>query len=84
MSAEGASDFYKDYHLQGSICETRKGPNSAPIRRGIDYLAYANVFENENRFGQFYNFRSSVFDQKLSKGTSTDQDLLFEPITRSL
>ena len=35
---------------QGSICETRKGPNRPPIRRGIEYLAYANVLENKNRY----------------------------------
>ena len=35
---------------QGSICETQKGPHRPPIRKGIDYLAYANALENENRY----------------------------------
>ena len=35
-------------------------------------------------FGQFDNFRSGVFWPKWSKSTSTDQDLWFEPITKSL
>ena len=30
---------------QETICETRKGPNRTPIRRGIDYLAYSLVLE---------------------------------------
>ena len=37
---------------QGSICEPRKGPNRPPIRRGIDYLVYAHVLENQS-FGKF-------------------------------
>ena len=28
---------------QGSICETRKGPDRPPIRRGIGYFVYAHV-----------------------------------------
>ena len=35
-------------------------------------------------FGQFDNFWSGVFDRNGQKGTSTDQDLSFEPITKSL
>ena len=38
---------------QGSICETRKGPNRPPIRMGIDYLIYALVLEIQS-YGQFW------------------------------
>ena len=38
---------------QGSICETRKGPNRTPIRRGIDYFVYARVWKFK-AFGQFW------------------------------
>ena len=38
---------FKQYYEQGSVCETRKGPNRPPIQRGIDYLVYAYVWENQ-------------------------------------
>ena len=75
--------FFKSGHpenKQGSICETRKGPNRPPIRRGIDYLVYAHVLENPRYWAFLANFRWP----KLSKGTPTHQDLSFEPIHMSL
>ena len=68
------------YNEQGSICETRKGPNRPPIRRGIDYLAYSVVLENHN----FWPTSGDRIRLKLSKGTSTRQDLSFELIAMSL
>ena len=72
--------------LQGSICETRKGPNRPLIRRGIDYLVYARVLDIQS----FWTFwpNSAISGgriwPKLSKATSTGQGLSFEPIPRSL
>ena len=30
------------FFKQGSICETRKGPNYPPILKGIEYFVYAH------------------------------------------
>ena len=45
--------FRPFWQRQGSICETRKGPNRPPIRMGIDYLVYALVLEIQS-YGQFW------------------------------
>ena len=56
-----------------------KVPTAPPIRRGIDYLEYAHVLENHS-FGAFSaNFRWP----KVLKGTSTHQNLSFEPVHMS-
>ena len=47
---------------QGSICETRKDPNRAPIQRGVDYLLYVHVLENHN-FEHLANFGQYTVDE---------------------
>ena len=51
-----------NYVVQGSICETRKGPNRPPIRMGIDYLVYALVLEIQS-YGQFNALKRRKYDQ---------------------
>ena len=34
--------------VQESICETRKGPQPPPIRRGIECFVYAHGLKNHN------------------------------------
>ena len=45
------------------------------FRRGIDYLVYANVLENQS----FWGFLANFWWPKLSKGTYTHRDLSYEP-----
>ena len=52
-------------------------PPLPPIPRGIAYLVYAHVLENQS----FWAFRSN---SAMSKGTSTCQDISYEPIFLSL
>ena len=61
------------YRKQGSICETRKGPNRPPIRRGIDYLVYA-MFQKITAFG---HFRFFFWWLKVSKGTYTSRSFIW-------
>ena len=44
------SKYLEGLLKQGSICETRKGPNRPPppIPRGSDFLVYAHVLENQS------------------------------------
>ena len=53
-----------------------KAPTAPPIRRGNDYLVYAHVLENPRYWAFLANFRWP----KLSKGTSSGQDLSYKPI----
>ena len=65
---------------QGSICETRKGLNRPPIRRGIECIAYAHVSKKRSTFEYFGN----RCGRKCIKGTSTRQDLSFAPTPTSI
>ena len=53
---------------------------SKHLNRGIDYLVYAHVLENQS----FWAFSTNFWWLKVSKGTPTHQDLSFEPIHMSL
>ena len=72
----------KKLKRQGSICETRKGPNRTPVRRDMDCLVYTHVLEitTVKLYGRFWPTSCDQIWPKLSKGTSENQDLLFQPI----
>ena len=58
---------------------------TAPKLEGVWVFVDLNIFSMKTDiFGRFDHFRSGVFWPKWSKGTSTEQDLSFEPITKSL
>ena len=60
-------------------------PQPPPNSKGYGFLYIFNRFSMKTAiFGQFDHFRWGCFWPKWSKGTSTDQDLSFEPIIKSL
>ena len=69
--------YYKEVFVKHEQAPT------APKLEGVWVFVDLKYIFYENRY--FWpNFRSGVFRPKWSKGTSTDQDLSFEPVTKSL
>ena len=66
---------------QGSICETRAGPNHPQTRRGMVFCIFWIYFLCKPLFLANLTTFGRVFLTEMAKGTSTDQDLLFESIT---
>ena len=73
------------FDKQGSICETRKGPNRPPIRRGID-ISYMPMFWKITAFGHFLPTSGSRKCQKTHLHTKTihlNQGLYDHPLQRN-
>ena len=76
-------DQTRPYYVeQGSICETRAGPKRPQIRRGMVFVDFKYIFYENRYFWPIWQLPVGCFWPKWSKGTSTDQDLSFEPITK--
>ena len=52
---------------QGSICETRAGPNRSQTQRGMFFVDFKYSFYENRYFGKFDNFQSGIFDQNSQK-----------------
>ena len=61
-----------------------QAPTAPQTRRGMVFANFKYIFYENRYFWQIWQLPVGCFWPKWSKGTSTDQDLSFEPITKSL